>query len=89
MTRLDGSIINQLDVVLNETQSRVELGTINGLMLSVNGDSASSIVTLSMVDTTTLKYFGSHGSLGKNGEGVVLAISNNGKNTDIVCAPKQ
>ena len=87
--RLDGSAVNTVEANLNESNPRIDFGTINGLLLSVNSDTTSSLITLSMVDTQTMKYYGSHGSLGKNGEGVVLSISNNGKNTDIICVLKQ
>lgn len=89
MARLDGSVVKTVEANLNESNPRIDFGNINGLLVSVNSDTTSSLVTLSMVDAQTWKYFGSHGSLGNNGEGLVLAISNNGKKTDIVCAPRQ
>jgi hypothetical protein len=89
IARVNGSEVKTIQADLNESNSRIDFGVINGLLISANSDSKSSLITLSMVDIQTRKYFGSHGSLGKNGEGIVLSISNNDKTTDIICVSRQ
>ena len=36
--RLDGSAVNTVEANLNESNPRIDFGTINGLLLSVNSD---------------------------------------------------
>ncbi len=83
---LDGTTVLTKSIELTDEKYRVALGTINDLSMSVSMDPTSSIVTLSMVEMPSLKYYGGHGSFGLNGEGVAVATSVNGKKTIMACS---
>lgn len=87
--KVDDLVIKTVEADLNELNPRIDFGTINGLMLSLESDLNSTAVTIGMYDMQTMKVFKSAGSFGNNGEGLGLRVSNNGKKTDIACALRE
>lgn len=75
-----------VSALLTKDNPRLDLAmTAEGISLSATNDSSSSLITLNITDTKTMEVYDAHGSLGDNGEGVVLTVPHKGKRYVVVC----